>query len=126
MAKKSIETGEACDNLPEAMQRYLAMQAYDGRGPGGNYIGRGGVTPYGSGILGGDQGPQGKVGELARLLDPNNVLISSSHSPFLMSFTECRYMATNWPKYDGSNHLLFARQSVYDILHKQRPGWLQD
>jgi hypothetical protein len=49
------------------MRQYLAMQAMEsGKGLGGNFIGRGGLTPYGSGgmLLGGDQGPQGKVGML--------------------------------------------------------------
>jgi hypothetical protein len=49
------------------MRNYLAMQAMEsGKGLGGNFIGRGGLTPYGNGgmLLGGDQGPQGKVGML--------------------------------------------------------------
>jgi hypothetical protein len=67
LAKKSIETGEDCDNIPEAMRQYLALQAMEsGKSLGGNFIGRGGLIPYGNGgmLIGGDQGPQGKVGEL--------------------------------------------------------------
>ncbi len=47
------------------MRQYLAMQGMDSaKSLGGNFMGRGGLIPYGSGsmILGGDQGPQGKVG----------------------------------------------------------------
>lgn len=62
LAKKSIETGEDCDNIPESMRQYLAIQAMEGKTLGGNFMGRG-LTPYGSGmLLAGDQGTQGKVG----------------------------------------------------------------
>ncbi|EKD20451.1 uncharacterized protein L3040_004260 [Drepanopeziza brunnea f. sp. 'multigermtubi'] len=64
MAKKSIETGEDCDAIPEAMRQYLAIQAMEsGKSLGGNFLGRSGLMPYGSGslMMGGDQGPQGKV-----------------------------------------------------------------
>lgn len=46
------------------MRHYLAMQGMEGKPLGGNFMGRGGLTPYGSGsmLLGGDAGPQGKVG----------------------------------------------------------------
>ena len=29
MAKKSIESGEECDAIPESMRKYLAMQAFE-------------------------------------------------------------------------------------------------
>ncbi|RDW94718.1 putative homeobox protein HOY1 [Coleophoma crateriformis] len=64
LAKKSIETGEDCDNIPESMRNYLAIQAMEsGKPMGGNFLGRSGLMPYGSGsmMMGGDQGPQGKV-----------------------------------------------------------------
>ncbi|KAA8568867.1 hypothetical protein EYC84_007846 [Monilinia fructicola] len=63
IAKKSIETGESCE-IPEAMRQYLAIQEMEsGKSLGGNFLGRGGLMPYGSGnmLMGGDQGPQGKV-----------------------------------------------------------------
>jgi hypothetical protein len=66
LAKKSIETGEDFDNIPEGMRQYLALQAMEpGKSLGGNFIGRHGLNPYGNGgmFMGGDQGPQGKVGE---------------------------------------------------------------
>jgi len=64
LAKKSIETGEDCDAIPESMRQYLAIQAMEsGKSLGGNFLGRGGLMPYGSCnmLLSGDQGPQGKV-----------------------------------------------------------------
>lgn len=65
MAKKSIETGEDCDAIPESMRQYLANQAMEsGKSLGGNFLGRGGLMPYGSGgLMMGDQNPQGKVGK---------------------------------------------------------------
>ncbi|KAF5877144.1 putative homeobox domain-containing protein [Botrytis fragariae] len=63
MAKKSIETGETCE-IPETMRQYLAIQEMEsGKSLGGNFLGRGGLMPYGSGnmLMGGDHGPQGKV-----------------------------------------------------------------
>ena len=65
LAKKSIETGEDCDAIPESMRQYLAIQAMEsGKSLGGNFLGRSGLMPYGSGslMMGGDQGAQGKVG----------------------------------------------------------------
>ncbi|KAF7563168.1 hypothetical protein G7046_g979 [Stylonectria norvegica] len=64
LAKKSLETGEDIDSIPESMRAYLAMQAMEsGKGLGGSYLGRTGLVPYGHGsmLLGGDQGGQGKV-----------------------------------------------------------------
>ena len=44
------------------MRQYLAMQAMEsGKGLGGPYMGRTSLMPYGSMMLGGDQGGQGKV-----------------------------------------------------------------
>jgi hypothetical protein len=64
LAKKSLETGEDFDSIPESMRAYLAMQAMEsGKGIGGSYLGRTGVVPFGHGgmLLGGDQSGQGKV-----------------------------------------------------------------
>lgn len=47
------------------MRAYLAMQAMEsGKGLGGPYMGRTGLMPYGSMMLGGEQAGQGKVGKL--------------------------------------------------------------
>lgn len=53
IAKRSIESGEDCDSIPESMRQYLAMQAYGpgkglpatmlGRGPGFGQFGNGGL-----------------------------------------------------------------------------------
>ncbi|KFA62870.1 hypothetical protein S40285_02237 [Stachybotrys chlorohalonatus IBT 40285] len=64
LAKKSLETGEDIDSIPESMRAYLAMQAIEsGKGLGGSYLGRTGLLPFGHGgmLLGGDQAGQGKV-----------------------------------------------------------------
>ncbi|RAH58048.1 homeobox transcription factor [Aspergillus piperis CBS 112811] len=60
LAKKSIETGEGCDSIPESMRQYLAMQfdptkpgARDPFGRTGGY-GTGGVYPH-------ESAPSGKV-----------------------------------------------------------------
>ncbi|KJX93895.1 hypothetical protein TI39_contig4243g00001 [Zymoseptoria brevis] len=51
IAKRSIESGEDCDSIPESMRQYLAMQAYGpGKGlPAGMMGGRPGFAPYGGG-----------------------------------------------------------------------------
>ncbi|KAI0123946.1 homeobox domain-containing protein [Xylariales sp. AK1849] len=63
LAKKSLETGEDIDSIPESMRAYLAMQAMEsGKGLGGTFLGRTGLVPYGASMmLGGEQGGQGKV-----------------------------------------------------------------
>ncbi|KAI1319244.1 homeobox domain-containing protein [Xylariaceae sp. FL0255] len=62
LAKKSLENGEEIDSIPESMRTYLAMQAMEsGKALCGPYMGRTGLMPYGSMMLGGEQGAQGKV-----------------------------------------------------------------
>jgi hypothetical protein len=63
MAKKSLETGEDIDLIPESMRAYLAMQAAEsGKGLGGAFYGRTGLMGYGPGmLLGGEHANQGKV-----------------------------------------------------------------
>ncbi|KAB5531285.1 hypothetical protein GE09DRAFT_381310 [Coniochaeta sp. 2T2.1] len=64
LAKKSLETGEDLDSIPDSMRTYLAMQEMQsGKGLGGGFFGRPGMLPYGHGnmLLGGEQGGQGKV-----------------------------------------------------------------
>jgi len=64
MAKKSLETGEDIDLIPESMRQYLAMQAAEtGKGLGGVFLGRSGLLPFGQGgmLMAGDQASQGKV-----------------------------------------------------------------
>ncbi|KAM3533231.1 hypothetical protein MY4038_003456 [Beauveria bassiana] len=63
LAKKSLETGEDIDNIPESMRAYLAMQAMEsGKSLGGGYLGRTGLMPFGHGnSLLGEQASPGKV-----------------------------------------------------------------
>ncbi|KAG6020865.1 hypothetical protein E4U41_002705 [Claviceps citrina] len=63
LAKRSLETGEDIDSIPESMRAYLAMQAMEtGKGLGGNYLGRSGLMSYGqNGMLLGAEAGQGKV-----------------------------------------------------------------
>ncbi|KAF1847223.1 homeo protein [Cucurbitaria berberidis CBS 394.84] len=53
IAKKSIENGDDCNDIPESMRRYLALQAMESGKPiGTSFLGRaGGALPYGSGML---------------------------------------------------------------------------
>jgi hypothetical protein len=62
LAKKSLESGEDIDSIPESMRAYLAMQAMEsGKALGAPYMARTGLMPYGSMMLGGEPGAQGKV-----------------------------------------------------------------
>lgn len=68
LAKKSIETGEDCDSIPESMRQLLALQAMESGKPfPRQLLGRPGgpVAPYGSGnmMMAGDPNGTGKVGE---------------------------------------------------------------
>lgn len=67
IAKKSIETGEDCDNIPESMRHMLAMQALESGKPFPRHlIGRtgGSMANYGIGgmMLNGETNGSGKVG----------------------------------------------------------------
>lgn len=82
LAKKSLETGEDFDAIPESMRTYLAMQAMEsGKGLGAGFLGRG-LMPYGHGgmAFGGEQNGQGKV------------CMSSSHCPAARSFKSTNNM----------------------------------
>jgi hypothetical protein len=124
LAKKSIETGEDCDAIPESMRQYLAIQAMESGKPlGGNFLGRSGLMPYGSGslMMGGDQGPQGKVGMYRHTLITTVLkwLTINSYSSSFMSFTKHRIMETCGTKCHGSHNFLLTRKGMYDILHQQ-------
>ncbi|TKA76998.1 hypothetical protein B0A49_01984 [Cryomyces minteri] len=54
IAKKSIESGEDCDGIPDSMRRYLAMQAMEsGKGFGTSFLNRSGsgIAAYGNGSM---------------------------------------------------------------------------
>lgn len=61
IAKRSIESGEDCDSIPESMRQYLAMQQYGSKGH--SLLGRTGPNvPYGGGMLAmNPDGANGKV-----------------------------------------------------------------
>ncbi len=62
MAKKSLESGEDMDSIPESMRQYLAMQAMESGKSIPGFFGRAGIMPYGQqGIMGGEQSGPGKV-----------------------------------------------------------------
>lgn len=62
MTKKSIENGEDCDNIPESMRQYLAMQAMElGKPLSRDFLGRSqGLRQYGNGGM--MTNTEGKVG----------------------------------------------------------------
>lgn len=68
LAKKSIETGEDCDAIPDSMRQYLALQATEAGKPFvRDFLGRSnGMSPYGGGgmIMSAEPNNPGKVGEL--------------------------------------------------------------
>jgi hypothetical protein len=64
IAKKSIENGDDCNDIPESMRRYLALQAMEsGKSMGTSFLGRAGGMPYGSGMLLNTDANSSKVGK---------------------------------------------------------------
>lgn len=67
LAKKSIETGEDCDAIPDSMRQYLALQASESGKPFvRDFLGRSnGMNPYGGGgmIMSAESNNPGKVGK---------------------------------------------------------------
>jgi hypothetical protein len=61
IAKKSIENGDDCNDIPESMRRYLALQAMEsGKSIGTSFLGG---MPYGSGMLLNTDANSSKVGK---------------------------------------------------------------
>lgn len=120
LAKKSIETGENCVAIPESMRQYLAIDE-SGKSFGGNFLGPSGLVPYGSGslMMGGDQGPQGKVGMLQSLKRQKPPCThNSSHPSLVLSIIEYWFLEKSGSKRDGLGHLLCSRARMHDILHQ--------
>jgi hypothetical protein len=67
LAKKSIETGEDCDAIPDSMRQYLALQATESGKPFvRDFLGRSNaMSPYGNGgmIMSAESNSPRKVGE---------------------------------------------------------------
>lgn len=62
LAKKSLESGEDMDSIPESMRQYLAMQAMESGKSIPGFFGRTGLLPYGhQGMMGGEPSGPGKV-----------------------------------------------------------------
>ena len=64
IAKRSIESGEDCDSIPESMRQYLALQQYGpGKGLAASLLSRTGpgFAPYGTGMLMNGENATGKV-----------------------------------------------------------------
>lgn len=90
LAKKSIETGEDCDAIPDCMRQYLAMQAMEtGKGfPRGLMGDRSrSLSAYGNNMmLTPEPSPQGKIGKfLAQLLSCYGDAYENSYSPLYLS-----------------------------------------
>jgi hypothetical protein len=64
IAKKSIETGEDCDSIPESMRQYLAMHFDPNKTGGRDLFGRtGGLAGYGSSSYSSESTHSGKIGK---------------------------------------------------------------
>jgi hypothetical protein len=69
LAKKSLESGEDMDSIPESMRQYLAMQAMESGKNIPGFFGRTGLMPYGhQGMMGGEQAGPAKVCELSMMV----------------------------------------------------------
>ena len=71
LAKKSIETGEDCDAIPDSMRQYLAMQATESGKPfAREFLGRSpGLSAYGNNgiVMNSESNNPGKVGMYQRV-----------------------------------------------------------
>lgn len=66
VAKKAIENGDDCNDIPESMRRYLALQAMEsGKSMGTSFLSRtsASMAGYGSGMLLNTDSASAKVGE---------------------------------------------------------------
>ena len=80
IAKKSIETGEDCDAIPESMRQYLAMQASESGKPFARdlFCRSPGMTAYGAGgmIMNSETANTGKVGQCSIILNAIGVVLT--------------------------------------------------
>lgn len=76
LAKKSIETGEGCDSIPESMRHYLAMQFDPSKSGSRDPFGR--TAGYGApGMYANEANPSGKVGMYHKIQSGTAVAFSS-------------------------------------------------
>jgi hypothetical protein len=111
MAKKSLETGEDIDSIPESMRNYLALQAMEtGKGIGMNFFGRPGMPAYGQGnmFLGGEQGGQGKVCKCNPSQASGGTMSNTcySDSPLDVPISQHRQVDSSRTEHHGLDHLL--------------------
>lgn len=110
LAKKSIETGEGCDSLPESMRHYLAMQFDPNKAGARDPFGRTGA--YGPpSMYANETNPSGKVGTLITPSAPSSVKLIgiSSDLSLHLSLLDCRQLAAHRTKRHGLGRFLFPR-----------------
>jgi hypothetical protein len=113
LAKKSIETGEDCDAIPECMRQYLAIQAMENGKGGYGYMDRSRMSAYGNGsmLMQQEPQPQGKIGTL-RIFASGSVVQDAdelnSDPPFELQVAEHWILASCWTKHHGFDRLLLA------------------
>jgi len=127
MAKKSLETGEDIDSIPESMRAYLVMQAMEsGKGIGTAFLGRTGLGPSNAGGMpwGIDNGSHGKVGMYSHNHDkPAEKKKIITNTPSSSHHTSPLPVAQHWPLdtrltgHHGPHHFLLCRKIDNDILH---------
>src|SRR4051794_839438 len=113
MAKKGIDSGEDCDNIPESMRQLLAMQAIESGKPfAPHLLGRpqGPMAPYGNGsvLMNGDPNGTGKVGMFPAGSRSCSRLNCSSHPPLYLPLSQYWLLAPCWSECNGPSDILFA------------------
>lgn len=126
LAKRSIETGEECDAIPESMRKYLAMQALES---GGKPFGRefaqfGGMTGFGDGLF--MDTPASEFAEDVILAHAEQELIKFSNYPPHMQVSQHWFMEACRSERHGSSRLLLPYQVLHHILHQCRVLWFQN
>ena len=108
LAKKSIETGEDCDSIPESMRAYLAIQEFQNGKPNARdfygSLGRapGTMNAHGGGMLmNADSSSPGKVGRL--ICETHDVLPCSNHHSSVIHHFSCKSLSIGTWRRVGQN-----------------------
>lgn len=101
LAKKSIETGEGCDSIPESMRHYLAMQFDPSKSGSRDSFGR--AAGYGApGMYANEVNPSGKVGMYHKSPVATSrcllQLATVDRNPLTCKFS---YLSLHLPLFDG-------------------------
>ena len=103
LAKKSIETGEDCDQIPESMRQYLANQALESGKPfAREFLGRtpSQMSTYGGGSMYfGDPAQSGKIGERLHLAQP----LYHANTPIVIHHFTCKSLSIGSWRRVGQN-----------------------